>query len=198
MKVKFLIGLWAINALFGISKNLQADVRPANEAHGGIPIYRGLPNGKVISIVVCCNWDYEKNPYPNEPSPGQSIKARSVDFAQVIYPAPGTKFNFAAVTGPYDARIEEIYTATCDKGDSPVCDPVPLTFSYTDIDTLNIKLLCDGSTPTNRTGRPNSEIQLSMISGSFQLQDISGTHGCNQKTVAKKVNKSRKISQSTR
>jgi hypothetical protein len=153
----------------------HAEVTP--RAGKVIPIFNNLSAGHGIGISICCN---PRERLLNFPRPGETFSNPNQSLDQVIYTTPATKFSFQKLTGDINNRRDEVFDYTCEPEDVGGCSVQPLTKAFTDISTLGVRVLCDGSSPMNKTGLPQSEIQLSVSQGSLRFEGVNGEYSCDR------------------
>jgi hypothetical protein len=128
----------------------------------------------------------------NFPGPGETFSNPKQSIIQVIYTNPNTKFTFQALRGEVFNQKNELFDYSCEKEDYEGCQIEYLTDAFTDIRKLNLRLLCDGSDPINKTGLEESEIQLSVSQGSLQFEGINGEYSCDRNKALASESKQKK------
>ena len=150
----------------------NAETRQGNSRNGDVRIYNlPIPKGTPLSMTLCCNTrTYISATSKSEPS----VEDSGTDFSQVAYTTPGTKFSFRDYN-------DELLEYECDPSSYGKCETTNTGRAMVRMTALDLVVRCTNKSPVNKMLEPQGKIQLSMESGSIELQDIWQKLSCDSK-----------------
>ena len=122
-------------------------------------------------MTLCCN---TRTYIPATSKSEPSVEDSGTDFSQVAYTTPGTKLLFRDYNN-------NLYEYECDPSSYGKCETTNTGRTMVRMTALDLAVRCTNKSPVNKMLEPQGKIQLSMESGSIELQDINKKLSCDSK-----------------